>query len=363
MLKSPTLLLDKETAIRNMERMAAKAKASDIVFRPHFKTHQSAEAGEWFRKFEVKSITVSSVKMASYFASNGWKDITVAFPVNIREWKEINDLAGRIKLNILVENTEAVAFLEKRLSNSAGAFIKVDTGYGRTGVDAANTGALQVLLNRLKKGKKLEFKGFLTHAGHTYHAASVDEIKEIKKDAVSALLALKNFFRHEYPLLQLSYGDTPSCSVCDDFSDVDELRPGNFIFYDEMQYMLGACSRNDIAVALASPVVAKHAERNEIVIHGGAVHLSKESIKNKNGEKYFGTVVTLNGYSWDVQNILGEMTALSQEHGIVKVKNRQIFNDIQTGDMVAVLPVHSCLTANLMKTYTTTSGEKIEMMK
>jgi len=362
MLSSPTLLLNKEVAIANIKRMAAKAKASEAVFRPHFKTHQSAEVGSWFRDFGVDCITVSSLKMAYYFADGGWNDITLAFPVNIREWQQTDELAGKINLNILVENIEAVSFLEEKLSNPVGVFIKVDTGYGRTGIDAVNFDAFQILLEQLKKSRKLIFMGFLAHAGNTYHAGSVDEIKEIKKSSVAKLMALKTFLRTDFPLLQLSYGDTPSCSVCNDFSDVDELRPGNFVFYDEMQCRLGVCSREDVAVAMACPVVAKHPERHEIVIHGGAVYLSKESITDKNGDKYFGTVVALDGYSWDVKNVLGKVTGLSQEHGIVNMPDTDVFDKLNVGDMVAVIPVHSCLTANLMMGYVTTSGERIGTM-
>ena len=362
MLTSPTLLLDKDIALKNIERMAAKATASCAVFRPHFKTHQSVEVGRWFRDFGVDCITVSSLKMAEYFTADGWKDITVAFPVNIREWSRIDELSGKINLNILVENIEAISFLENKLKDPVGVFIKVDTGYGRTGVNAEDMGSIGKLLELLRNSNKLIFMGFLTHAGNTYHASSVDEIKKIKEESFGKLLALKTFFRSAFPLLQLSYGDTPSCSLGDDFSDVDELRPGNFVFYDEMQFRFGSCSRMDIAVVLAAPVVAKHPDRKEIIIHGGAVHLSKESVRDSSGKNYFGTVVALDGYSWDVNTILGKVTGLSQEHGIVTVDDEQIFDSIGIGDMVAVLPVHSCLTANLMKGYITTEGERLWMM-
>jgi D-serine deaminase-like pyridoxal phosphate-dependent protein len=363
MLTSPALLLNKETVLKNIERMAKKAKASNAVLRPHFKTHQSAEVGSWFRDFGVDCITVSSLRMAQYFADNGWKDITIAFPVNIREWKEIDSLAGKINVNILVENIEAVKFLESKLTNPAGVFIKTDTGYWRTGIDADDLEAFQKIMTELKTSRKLIFIGFLTHAGNTYHTSSVDEIKKIKTDSIRKLLALKTFLMQDFPMLQLSYGDTPSCTLCDDFNDIDELRPGNFVFYDEMQYNLGVCSREDIAVALAAPVVAKHKERNEFVIHGGAVHLSKDRIKDTDGKPFYGTVVALDGYTPDVRNIIGTITGLSQEHGIVSVNDNIPFNSINIGDMVAVLPVHSCLTANLMQGYITTKGEKISMMR
>ena len=101
-LTEPTLLLDKQKCIRNIQRMVEKAKKNNVVFRPHFKTHQSHEVGRWFRNEGVTRITVSSLTMAEYFAQDGWKDITVAIPVNVHEKERINRLASTITLNLLV---------------------------------------------------------------------------------------------------------------------------------------------------------------------------------------------------------------------------------------------------------------------
>ena len=101
-ITKPTLILDKEKCLRNIEKMVSKAENNNLTLRPHFKTHQSLIIGDWFKMFGINSITVSSIVMAKYFAENGWNDITVAFPVNIREIAEINKLAQKIKLNILI---------------------------------------------------------------------------------------------------------------------------------------------------------------------------------------------------------------------------------------------------------------------
>ncbi len=50
--------------------------------------------------------------------------------------------------------------------------------------------------------------------------------------------------------------------------------------------------------------------------------------------------------------------SLSQEHGILKVTQRD-FDLFHVGDLVEIIPVHSCLTANLAKNYLTTEGDKI----
>ena len=357
-INRPTFVLDKQICLRNIEKMANKASEHGLRFRPHFKTHQSAEIGEWFRNFGVNAITVSSFLMAKYFASHGWNDITIAFPLNILEIREINQLAKKIKLNVLIENREAAQVLAEKITNPVGVYIKIDTGYNRTGIAATETGSILFVLNAMSESKNLKFKGFLSHAGHNYHAKSTNEIFTRHFDAIVKLKALKNRYQQEYPNLEVSIGDTPSCSICNNFDGVDEIRPGNFVFYDLMQQNLGVCNFDDIAVRLVCPVVAKHISRNEVVIYGGAIHLSKESIININGKPMYGRIVIRKDGGPMLLEPLNYVHRLSQEHGVLKVTQRD-FDNFHVGDLVEIIPVHSCLAANLAKKYITTEGEEI----
>ena len=96
-ITTPTLLVDSDRARTNIAHMAGRARRQGIRFRPHFKTHQSAAMGAWFREAGVKAITVSSVRMAHYFAAAGWDDITIAFPVNLRELPALVALAAQVR--------------------------------------------------------------------------------------------------------------------------------------------------------------------------------------------------------------------------------------------------------------------------
>jgi len=346
-ITKPTLVIDAAKAFANIKRMQQKARRANAVFRPHFKTHQSVETAKLFRKSGVDKITVSSVEMARFFARSGWNDITIAFPVNLRETDAINHLASSVNLNLLAESVYSLRFLEEKLSHKAGLFIKTDVGYHRTGLTPENK-EIDKMTRFLERSKKLVFKGFLTHAGHTYHAKGKGEILSILKNARTRLNELKQRYIKQFPGLIVSYGDTPSCSMADNCSGFDEIRPGNFVYYDVMQYHIGSCRLEDIAVVVASPVVAKHPEREELVIYGGAVHLSKEHIEADNGFKLYGYVVPF-GNKGRGEPIAGAyVSSLSQEHGIVKIP-APFFNKINIGDLIGVLPVHSCLTANLLK--------------
>ncbi len=166
-INKPSFVVDKQICLANIEKMAKKASDRGIRFRPHFKTHQSADIGEWFRIYGVEAITVSSVSMAQYFADHGWKDITIAFPVNILEINEINRLASEIELSLLVENEITMSFLKRKLTASAGIWIEIDTGYHRTGIDVVKTRRIDQILNLLKNDSQMNFKGFLSHSGQT----------------------------------------------------------------------------------------------------------------------------------------------------------------------------------------------------
>jgi D-serine deaminase-like pyridoxal phosphate-dependent protein len=359
----PTLILDKQKCLKNIEMMVSKARKHNLKFRPHFKTHQSAEIGNWFKGFRVNCITVSSVKMAAYFADNGWNDITIAFPLNILEMEEINKLTSKLNLNVIIISMESLTFLAEHSKNKIGVYVKIDTGTHRTGILPENKTLISSLVFEIKKHPNIIFKGFLAHTGHTYQAKNKSEIEIIHKAANNKLVELRDFYKNDFEKIEISIGDTPSCSLMDDFNGIDEIRPGNFVFYDVMQYYLGSCSFDQIAIALASPVVAKHPERNEIIVYGGAVHLSKDCIEI-DGVKSFGLTVMFEENRWS-EPIKGVyVKSLSQEHGIIKVDhNQDFFDKINIGDVVGILPIHSCLTADLMKEYLTFEGEKIEMMR
>ena len=113
-VKRPTLLIDKRRCLSNIQRMVNKSKRSNTLLRPHFKTHQSPQVAEWFRAYGISKITVSSVEMAALFASHGWNDITIAFPVNMLELPAIKDLANSIHLNLLLESPEIIKTLNLR---------------------------------------------------------------------------------------------------------------------------------------------------------------------------------------------------------------------------------------------------------
>ncbi|MEM9990676.1 MAG: alanine racemase [Bacteroidota bacterium] len=358
-ITTPTLLVNKDKVLRNIERMAKKAEASNTILRPHFKTHQSHEIGRWFRTFGVNSITVSSLQMAAYFAADGWDDIVVAFPVNVREIEQLNSLAERTKLTILVESREVMERLDAELTTSVDFYINIDIGYGRTGIMITDLDAIDSILDVSDVSKTLNFIGFYTHAGNTYRCKKKKPVTDIFKLYEHGLMRLKEQYTIDYPAIKLSYGDTPSCSILKDFSNFDEIHPGNFAFYDMQQKHISSCSLDAIAVAMACPVVAKHESRSELVIHGGGVHFSTERARRPENVDYFGLIVAFKKGKWHVNEMGSYIRALSQEHGVIKA-SEELMAKTNVGDIVVILPIHSCMTADAMSHYMDLEGQIIE---
>ncbi len=359
-ISKPTLLLNMRQVQKNIAKMAAKAEASDIHFRPHFKTHQSIAVGRRFKDYGVRKIAVSSLDMAKYFSDDGWDDITVAIPVNIRQTELINHLARRVRLNLVIESNASLDYLRQNMTSRLNVWIKIDAGYHRTGIHWQDTQSIIKIAKAIGSISMLRLDGILTHAGHTYHANSIEEIERIFYQTIDRLKYVQSQLKRENIPTAISVGDTPGCSIVDRFDNIQEIRPGNFVFYDLVQMDLGSCKEDDIAVAVACPVIAKHESRQQIIIYGGAVHLSKEFLKASDGINIYGRICNLADSGWSASYRKSYLSAVSQEHGIIQ-SEPELFKSVKEGDLLGVLPVHSCLTANLLGNYLTLDGEQFTM--
>ena len=354
----PTLILDSMKCRQNIRSMVKKALDSGVSFRPHFKTHNSREIGRWFREEGVDKIAVSSVKMAGYFADDGWDDITIAITFNVLQTHKINELlkSGK-KINLIIDSDKPLDVLKKGLKYEVSIFVKIDTGYNRTGILSDNIDEIEKVVRSIN-GAGMRFAGFLTHSGHSYRATSRNEILDIYNDTKRKMDGLKQRFLSEYPDLVISVGDTPTISITPDLRGVDEIRPGNFVFYDLMQLALGSCTIDQIAVILAAPVISKNTLRKEVVVYGGAVHLSKEFISESSGRSNYGEPVILKTDGWGKLSDGSYVSSVSQEHSVIKADDK-FFDMVSIGDIVGIIPVHSCLAANLTGSYLTLDGERI----
>ncbi len=361
-LEKPQLTIDARKVRRNIARIVDKFKRHGVFFRPHFKTHQCAAIGELYRDMGITAITVSSLDMAAYFAEHGWDDITLAVPVNPGQLQDIDRLARRVSLNLLVDSLEVATMLNNKLKVRCPLWIKVDVGYGRVGIKWHDEQKIIELVNLVENSPQLEFCGLLTHSGHTYECRGHEQVIRRFDESRRRMLKLKQILLANGSRARISMGDTPSASLVEAFEGVDEMRPGNFVFYDLTQTQIGSCSEADIAVAVACPVIGKYEDDLKVVIYGGSVHLSKDSV-TINGERLFGQVGLPTSDGWKIIPLKdGKVISCCQEVSAIKV-SREVFEQIELAQTLYILPVHSCLAAEVYPRYLTTDGEVLDRFR
>src|SRR5256885_1763289 len=113
-LPTPAFLVDREIVERNCARMREKALRSGVGFRPHAKTHKTAEIARMQHGGATGPITVSTLAEAEFFADGGFRDITYAVPIAPEKLARAAALAARIeRLNILIDSDVALRAVEE----------------------------------------------------------------------------------------------------------------------------------------------------------------------------------------------------------------------------------------------------------
>jgi len=269
----------------------------------------------------------------------------------------IDRLNQQVHLGLVVESFESARYLNAHLTRPVNVWVKVDVGTRRTGIDIRDVATIRELCLEIASSRQLNLTGLLTHAGQTYKAHSREEICGLYRESVGSLNRVREqLAQGGLKGLQISVGDTPGSTLCE-FGTVDEIRPGNFVFFDAQQLAAGVCHEEQIAVALACPVVAKHPQRQELVIYGGAVHLSKDSLPWE-GQSIHGLVALPGEKRWGKLLPGAAVTKVSQEHGVVHIPLEH-FEQVEIGSLICVVPAHSCLAVQAMGKYLSLDGEWI----
>jgi D-serine deaminase-like pyridoxal phosphate-dependent protein len=351
--KAPALVVDEARARANLAVMAARAAASGVVLRPHFKTHASVGVGRWFRQAGVRQATVSSMAMAEQFAADGWDDLTLAVLADPAELPGLAALSQSLlarggNLGVVVADPDVAALVRAALGPDAKLWLKVDTGYGRSGIIWSDAGRLRAVAATATPA------GLLAHAGHAYRTPR-EALPELFAETAERLAAARDAIGA--PLL-LSVGDTPTCTSVDRFDGVDEVRPGNFLFFDFMQLAAGVCGPGQLALAVACPVLEVDRARGRLVLRGGAVHLGKEAVATPQGTAWGCLATAHPGAFADVLDDV-VVQSLSQEHAVVTVppgRWDELVGGLRPGDRALVVPAHSCLTCQQFAGMVTIGG-------
>ncbi|KAF2815052.1 uncharacterized protein BDZ99DRAFT_458996 [Mytilinidion resinicola] len=228
---APAAIIDRAVAKRNCKAMLEVAKRLNVGFRAHIKTHKT---------IELSRLQVGATGLASFIVSTVMEleqllplllelqaegrscSVLYGMPLPPSNVQRLINLAKKLEplaINVLIDHPDQVEHFEQAFIKEPdiriGAFIKVDTGYHRSGV-APESATLKTIVDRILLDRSLVLSGFYSHLGHSYGGNSAAEaigglIHEIRstKDAVD--LVCKGLETQK--MLTISVGTTPTATA------------------------------------------------------------------------------------------------------------------------------------------------------
>ncbi len=345
-IETPALVLDKGRLARNLARMTDRARALGVKLRPHVKTTKSATIAEMATGGHGP-ITVSTLKEAEYYIAHGFRDILYAVGITPQKLGHVAAfIRDGIQIKVVLDSL-AIAHEVVRAGTDQGVrfqvMIEIDCGAARAGLDAGDPAVVEIA--RLLDGADhVELVGVMAHAGHSYEAKNIEEIKQIAEDERLAVVAAATAIEAAGISCPVrSVGSTPTALFADHLEGVTEMRPGVYMLGDIYQVHLGTCQAEDVAVSVLATVIGHKPGQDFALIDAGGLALSKD----RSAADHFDRNI---GYGW-VHDLLGQqryaditLGITHQEHGWLQaVEGAFPYSRHAVGSKVRVMPNHACM--------------------
>jgi D-serine deaminase-like pyridoxal phosphate-dependent protein len=241
-IPTPAAVLDLGAFERNLEKMAARAKAAGLALRPHAKSHKCSALA--LRQLEAGAVGICCAKLgeAEAMATAGVPSILVTSPIAGQLSAErAARLADEMKdFRIVVDHVEGVRELGEAAAGPIQVLIDVDVGTGRTGV-ASPAQAAEVARAILAE-PNLELIGVQGYGGHWQHMAGANARAAAAAEGMARLTAAIDAIREVGGDLEVVTGGGTGTFAADAAQGVlTEVQPGSYAFMDrEYREALGA---------------------------------------------------------------------------------------------------------------------------
>ena len=352
------MLVDRVRLERNIDRMQAAADARKVRLRPHAKTHKSPDIARVQTGRGAVGICCAKLGEAEVFARAGLADIRLPYPLHSSNADRLLALQDLATLSFIVDDLEVARGWSNAL-HAAGSrvdvLVKGDVGFHRCGIDPDAAGAA-ALVARVAELPGLRFRGLLSHAGHAYGATSEHETAAMAATERRLLTTLAERVRAlGVEVEEISVGSTPTARFSLQQDDITELRPGNYVYYDRTQVALGSATWDDCALTVLARVVSRPAP-DRVILDSGSKTLTNDVARGSGETRGFGAVLEdLESTAPDPALVIER---LSEEHA--NVRDTAGTRTRVPGDLVRIVPNHSCVVSNLVDRVYVVDGMRVE---
>lgn len=321
---TPMPVIDEDRLAANIVRAQEYMTAHGLAFRPHIKTHKIPSVAQAQLAAGAVGINCQKLTEAEVFADAGFQDILITYnilgPARLSRLKALNDRIACLR--VVADSAVTVAGLAAAFvgSKPLRVLVECDTGGGRVGVQSPE--AALALAERIAAAPGLTFDGLLT-----YPAVGGAERVEAFLAAAMALLAANGI---DCPIR--SNGGSPDLWKAHLVPSATEHRAGTYVYNDRSMVRAGECTPSDLAMHVLATVVSRPTPIRAVLDAG-----SKALTSDLLGFPDHGEIEGLPG---------ARIVSLSEEHGVVDLS--ACTGPLpEVGDMVRVIPNHTCVVSNL----------------
>ncbi|WP_253997985.1 D-TA family PLP-dependent enzyme [Myxococcus qinghaiensis] len=332
-LTTPAALVDLERVEANLRRVAAYSRQHRLHWRPHTKTHKTAELTALQLAAGAVGVTVATPREAELMATVS-DDVLLAYPpVGASRLAQLMALPRRTRLMVALDSVEALQGLShaaRDAGRTVGVLVELDLGMRRVGVQTPADAV--ALAHRIAAMPSVTYRGVIFYPGHVrapveQQEAAVKEQTARVREFVDALAA--EGLRPEV----VSGGSTPMLWRSHEVEGLTEIRPGINVLNDRNTAALGACAWSDCAFSVLTTVVST-AVPGQVVVDAGSKALAKEE-----------GLAPAGGYGALLDRPELVIRSVSEEHGLLDVSNTSWRPRV--GDRLRVVPNHVCAAVNL----------------
>lgn len=345
-IDTPAVVVDTAVMERNLERAASYARRHGLRLRPHIKTHKIPALAR--RQLDLGACGITCAKTTEALAMLACEppDVLIAYPVvGAQKVERLIGLARRTAVTVSLDSLDAarpISEAARAAGVEIGVLAEMDAGLRRVGVPPGEP-VLDLVLALLPLGG-LRWRGLAFYPGH---------IKTLDETGRAQLGSLREALWSTISLLEarglkpeiVSGGSTPLLWESHTMPEMNEIRPGTYVFNDRNTVLSGACAPADCAATILVTVVSTAPDR--VIIDGGSKTFSSDRLA-ATGEATFGEVLGHPHLRFHKMN---------EEHGFIDLNGKpQAF---RPGDRLRIVPNHICVAMNLHERVFALQGEQV----
>lgn len=347
-LDTPALLVDSERLERNLAQMAEQILPHGKALRPHAKTHKTPEIARLQIAAGAVGLTVAKLGEAEAFAEAGLTDFFVANQiVGAAKTERLLALARRADVLVGVDSLAAALPLSDaahRAGQRIRVRIEVDSGLHRAGL--RSTAEVVAFAAQIVALPGLTLEGFFTHEGHVYRTDTAHRAEACAAVGQTVREVADALRQAGLPCETVSVGSSPSAEYMVQEAGVTEVRPGVYVFSDQMQTDLGAppdaCALTVLATVVSRP------DATTAIVDAGTKSLASDRSAAPETRYRHGRLLDAPDVSFDWA---------SEEHGHLNLAESAFRPAV--GERVRVVPYHACTCVNLHESLYVVRGEEV----